>query len=69
MLKLNNFFIAIIFSLLITNLTAGPLSGAICSAGCAALVCTCYAAAGLTFGTITAGAGGKFNYDIFSISK
>ena len=35
---------------------AGPLSGAICSAGCAVLVCACYAGAGAVFGTVTAGA-------------
>ena len=37
--------------------TAGPLSYAICQTGCNALVVACYAAAGATFGTITASAG------------
>ena len=35
----------------------GPLSGAICSAGCASLVVACYAGAGAVFGTVTAGVG------------
>ena len=37
--------------------SAGPISGAICSAGCAALVVAWYSAAGAVFGTVTAGAG------------
>ncbi len=36
---------------------AGPLSYGICQSGCNALAVACYAGAGLTFGTITAGAG------------
>jgi hypothetical protein len=52
-----NLLVFIIIGLLIVNTTAGPISGAICSAGCASLVCACYAAAGFTFGTVTAGAG------------
>jgi len=39
-----------------TQSNAGLLSGGICSAGCATLVCACYAAAGAVFGTVTAGA-------------
>ncbi|KAI7823193.1 hypothetical protein BC939DRAFT_397347 [Gamsiella multidivaricata] len=35
---------------------AGPLAYGICQSGCNALVVACYAAAGFTFGTITAGA-------------
>ena len=35
----------------------GPITLAICSAGCASLVVACYAAAGFVFGTVTAGAG------------
>ena len=34
---------------------SGPLSYAICQTGCNALVVSCYAAAGFTFGTVTAG--------------
>ncbi|RPB29212.1 hypothetical protein L211DRAFT_845208 [Terfezia boudieri ATCC MYA-4762] len=37
--------------------SAGPLAYGICQAGCSTLVVSCYAAGGLTFGTITAGAG------------
>jgi hypothetical protein len=33
------------------------ISTGICYAGCATLVVTCYSAAGLVFGTVTAGAG------------
>jgi hypothetical protein len=36
---------------------AGPVAYGICQTGCNALVVSCYAAAGLTFGTVTAGAG------------
>lgn len=32
-------------------ISAGPLSYAICQTGCNALVVSCYAAAGFTFGT------------------
>ena len=35
----------------------GPISYAICQTGCNALVVACYGAAGVTFGTVTAGAG------------
>ncbi len=35
---------------------AGILSYGICQTGCNALVVSCYAAAGFTFGTVTAGA-------------
>ena len=53
------YFTLVLVSLLLigsTRVDAGPLSGAICSAGCAALVCACYGAAGAVFGTVTAGA-------------
>ena len=36
---------------------AGPAAYGICQTGCNALVVACYAAAGFTFGTVTAGAG------------
>jgi hypothetical protein len=36
---------------------AGPLAYGICQTGCNAGVVACYAAAGATFGTVTAGAG------------
>ena len=36
---------------------SGPLAYGICQTGCNALVVSCYAAAGFTFGTITAGTG------------
>ncbi|KAG0088707.1 hypothetical protein BGZ92_005820 [Podila epicladia] len=36
---------------------AGPLAYGICQTGCNAIAVACYAAAGFTFGTVTAGAG------------
>lgn len=36
---------------------SGPLAYGICQTGCNAMVVACYAAAGFTFGTVTAGAG------------
>ena len=38
---------------LFTIVDSGPVAGAICSAGCAALVVACYAAGGATFGQVT----------------
>lgn len=40
-----------------TTAQARPLSYGICQSACNALVVSCYAAAGFTFGTVTAGAG------------
>ena len=51
---------AVLFALLIlmaTVIEAGPAAYGICQAGCAALVVACYAAAGVVFGTVTAGVG------------
>ena len=42
---------------MITSSSAGPVAVGVCQAGCSAVVVACYAAAGATFGTITAGAG------------
>ncbi|EFX79605.1 hypothetical protein DAPPUDRAFT_319504 [Daphnia pulex] len=36
---------------------AGPLAYGLCQSGCNALVVACYAGAGFTFGTVTAGVG------------
>ena len=36
---------------------AGPAAYGICQTGCNAVVVACYAAAGVTFGTVTVGAG------------
>ncbi|KAH9894857.1 hypothetical protein C8Q73DRAFT_790064 [Cubamyces lactineus] len=36
---------------------AGPIAYGLCQTGCNAVVVACYAAAGATFGTITAGVG------------
>ena len=36
---------------------SGPLAYGICQTGCNAVVVACYAGAGFTFGTVTAGAG------------
>ena len=44
-------------TLLSSLAAAGLLSYGICQTGCNAVVVACYAGAGLTFGTITAGAG------------
>ena len=41
----------------ISEAYAGPLAYGICQTGCNALVVSCYAAAGFTFGTITVGLG------------
>jgi len=46
-----------VFVAMLGTASAGPLAYGICQAGCSALVVTCYAAGGLTFGTITAGVG------------
>ena len=50
MLKLS-LLLLVSFLLLIPNYSCGPISGAICSAGCAAVVVACYSAGGLVFGT------------------
>jgi hypothetical protein len=39
---------------LINQASSGPILGAACSAGCAAVVVACYSAAGFTFGTVAA---------------
>ncbi|KAI8355638.1 hypothetical protein EDC96DRAFT_576932 [Choanephora cucurbitarum] len=41
----------------IADAMAGPASYGVCQAGCNAVAVACYAAAGFTFGTVTAGAG------------
>ena len=51
----STFFILIALLPLVT--VAGPLAYGICQTGCNAVVVACYAAAGATFGTVTAGAG------------
>lgn len=51
------FAIIIVLGMLMNRATAGPITGAACTAACAAGVVTCYAAAGFVFGTVTAGAG------------
>uniref|UniRef100_A0A915DLM3 Cysteine-rich protein n=1 Tax=Ditylenchus dipsaci TaxID=166011 RepID=A0A915DLM3_9BILA len=47
----------LVFLLLLNFANGGPAAAGICYAGCAAVVTACYAAAGFTFGTITAGLG------------
>jgi Flp pilus assembly protein protease CpaA len=44
-------------AILIRTIEGGPLSYAICQTGCNAVAVACYAGAGFTFGTVTAGAG------------
>lgn len=41
--------------IMIRFVEAGPLAYAICQSGCNAMAVACYTAAGVTFGTITAG--------------
>ncbi|KAF1797016.1 hypothetical protein V8B55DRAFT_1573040 [Mucor lusitanicus] len=55
---MNKLFIYCVLVLgLISSACAGPLAYGVCQTGCNALVVSCYAAAGFTFGTVTAGAG------------
>ena len=53
-------FILLVVLITVVNFVptnAGLLAYGICQSGCNALVVSCYAAAGFTFGTVTAGAG------------
>jgi len=43
--------------LVLYQVAAGPVAYGACQSACAGLVVACYSAAGVTFGTITAGAG------------
>jgi len=43
--------------LVLMGADGGPLAYGICQTGCNSLAVACYAAAGATFGTVTAGAG------------
>ncbi|KAH7054791.1 hypothetical protein BKA57DRAFT_405270 [Linnemannia elongata] len=52
-----NLFYVVLFFMILGLANAGPLAYGICQSGCNSLVVACYAAAGVTFGTITAGAG------------
>jgi hypothetical protein len=56
---INNKVVSIVILLLASILCvrAGPFAYGICQTGCNALAVACYAAAGVTFGTVTAGAG------------
>ena len=65
-INMNKLIFMLLLCVAIDNVTAGPLSGAICSAGCAALVCACYTAGGLTFGTVTAGLN-NLNYSLLQV--
>lgn len=49
--------VALLVLHLSTTANCGPLAYAICQTGCNAVVVACYAAAGFTFGTVTAGVG------------
>ncbi|OBZ83011.1 hypothetical protein A0J61_08936 [Choanephora cucurbitarum] len=49
--------ILIVLAASLTLIQAGPASYGICQAGCNAVAVACYAGAGFTFGTVTAGAG------------
>ena len=51
------FAFILIIALLSTCAESGPLAYGICQTGCNAGVVACYTAAGVTFGTVTAGAG------------
>ncbi|KAI9558907.1 hypothetical protein GHT06_015696 [Daphnia sinensis] len=55
-MKLNS-TLFVLLSVLPLLTVAGPLAYGICQTGCNAVVVACYAGAGFTFGTVTAGAG------------
>ncbi len=54
---MKSILIVCIILALLSPTHAGPISYGICQSGCSGLVVVCYAAAGFTFGTITAGVG------------
>ena len=56
-LQLAILMIIVILGSLVPVSEAGPAAYGLCQAACAAAVVACYSAAGLTFGTVTAGAG------------
>lgn len=56
-MKLFTITFILVALLLPPNSIAGPLAYGICQTGCNAVVVACYAAAGFTFGTVTAGLG------------
>ena len=55
-MKIQGLIVFFIILLMISSSNGGPVAFGVCQAGCAAVVVACYAAAGVTFGTITAGA-------------
>ena len=57
-LRMKQFFAFILIIALLSGVAeSGPLAYGICQTGCNAGVVACYTAAGVTFGTVTAGAG------------
>ena len=56
MFKFLSFRVLLALLVLAILVESGPLAYGICQSGCNALVVACYASAGATFGTITAGA-------------
>uniref|UniRef100_A0A914GT38 Uncharacterized protein n=1 Tax=Globodera rostochiensis TaxID=31243 RepID=A0A914GT38_GLORO len=50
------FSVLVVLLLIVQLSNGGPIAYGVCQAGCAALVVTCYTAAGAVFGTVTAGA-------------
>lgn len=54
---LNTVFTFLLLIFLCIQVNAGPLAYGVCQTGCNAMVVACYAAGGLTFGTVTAGLG------------
>ena len=56
MFKFLSFRVLLASLVLAILVESGPLAYGICQSGCNALVVACYASAGATFGTITAGA-------------
>jgi hypothetical protein len=54
---MTHFLVLVLLLLSLSVVHSGPLSYAICQTGCNALAVACYGAAGVTFGTVTAGAG------------
>merc|ERR1711862_78946 len=48
--------VLVVLAIAVGTAQSGPLAYGICQTGCNAAVVACYAAAGVTFGTVTAGA-------------
>jgi len=56
-MKISTIFWLLCCMIMLHQASGGLVLYGICQTGCASLVVACYAAAGVTFGTITAGVG------------